>query len=101
METEGADLSTIDLPASENQLIEAVAAASPDTVAVLNTGSAVTMPWIQSVKGVVEAWYPGQDDGNEIAAVLFRDVNRQASCRSPSPAAWPRSPTAPQPSGPA
>jgi beta-glucosidase len=74
-ETEGADLTTIDLPASENQLISAVAAANPNTVVVLNTGSAVTMPWLSQVKGVIEAWYPGQDDGDEIAAVLFGDVN--------------------------
>ncbi|MGH3207734.1 MAG: glycoside hydrolase family 3 C-terminal domain-containing protein, partial [Trebonia sp.] len=74
-ETEGADLTTIDLPASENQLISAVAAANADTVVVLNTGSAVTMPWLNGVKGVIEAWYPGQNDGNAIAAVLFGDVN--------------------------
>ncbi len=74
-ETEGADLTTIDLPASENQLISAVAAANPNTVVVLNTGSAVTMPWLDQVKGVVEAWYPGQNDGDAIAAVLFGDVN--------------------------
>jgi len=74
-ETEGADLATIDLPASENKLISAVAAANPNTVVVLNTGSAVTMPWLAKVKGVIEAWYPGQDDGNEIAAVLFGDTN--------------------------
>jgi beta-glucosidase len=58
-----------------NQLISAVATANPDTVVVLNTGSAVTMPWLSQDKGVVEAWYPGQDDGDEIAAVLFGDVN--------------------------
>ena len=74
-ETEGADLATIDLPADENQLISAVAAANPNTVVVLNTGSAVTMPWLDQVKGVIEAWYPGQDDGDEIASVLFGDVN--------------------------
>jgi beta-glucosidase len=74
-ETEGADLTSIDLPASENQLISAVAAANPHTVVVLNTGSAVTMPWLNQVKGVVEAWYPGQNDGDAIAAVLFGDVN--------------------------
>jgi beta-glucosidase len=74
-ETEGADLPTIDLPASENQLISAVAAANPDTVVVLNTGSAVTMPWLDQVKSVMEAWYPGQNDGDEIAGVLFGDVN--------------------------
>jgi beta-glucosidase len=74
-ETEGADLATISLPANENKLISAVAAANPDTVVVLNTGSAVTMPWLSQVKGVLEAWYPGQDDGDEIAAVLFGDVD--------------------------
>ena len=74
-ETEGADLATINLPANENQLIAAVAAANPNTVVVLNTGSAVTMPWLDQVKGVIEAWYAGQNDGNAIAAVLFGDVN--------------------------
>jgi beta-glucosidase len=74
-ETEGADLATIGLPANVNQLISAVAAANPNTVVVLNTGSAVTMPWLSQVKGVLEAWYPGQDDGDAIAAVLFGDVN--------------------------
>ena len=86
-ETEGADLPTIDLPASENQLISAVAAANPDTVVVLNTGSAVTMPWLSQVKGVIEAWYPGQDDGDEIAAVLFGDVNPSGKL----PVTFPRS----------
>ena len=74
-ETEGADLATINMPANVNKLISAVAAANPDTVVVLNTGSAVTMPWLNRIKGVVEAWYPGQDDGDAIAAVLFGDVN--------------------------
>jgi beta-glucosidase len=86
-ETEGADLPTIDLPASENQLISAVAAANPNTVVVLNTGSAVTMPWLSQVKGVIEAWYPGQDDGDEIAAVLFGDVNPSGKL----PVTFPRS----------
>ncbi len=54
-------------------LISAVAAANPNTIVVLNTGSAVTMPWLSSVKGVLEAWYPGQEDGTAIAALLFGD----------------------------
>jgi beta-glucosidase len=74
-ESEGSDLSGIDLPGQENQLISAVAQANPNTIVVLNTGSAVTMPWVNQVKGVLEAWYPGQVDGNAIAAVLFGDVN--------------------------
>ncbi|WP_370343281.1 glycoside hydrolase family 3 C-terminal domain-containing protein [Catenulispora sp. MAP5-51] len=74
-EAEGSDLPSIDLPWRENQLISAVAAANPHTIVVLNTGSAVTMPWINQVAGVFEAWYPGQEDGNAIASLLFGDTN--------------------------
>jgi len=74
-ESEGGDLSNIDLAGSDNSLISAVAAANPHTVVVLNTGSAVTMPWLNAVQGVLEAWYPGQEDGNAIAGLLFGDIN--------------------------
>ena len=74
-ESESSDLSGIDLSSSENSLISAVAAANPNTVVVLNTGSAVTMPWLNSVKGVLEAWYPGQSDGTAIANILFGTTN--------------------------
>src|SRR5580704_4686201 len=70
-ESEGSDLSSIDLSSAQNSLVAAVAAANPHTVVVLNTGSAVTMPWLSSVAGVLEAWYPGQQDGTAIAALLF------------------------------
>jgi len=74
-ESEGSDVSSIDLPSAENSLISAVAAANPHTIVVLNSGSAVTMPWLSSVAGVLEAWYPGQEDGTAIAALLFGDVD--------------------------
>jgi beta-glucosidase len=74
-ESEGSDLTNIDLASSNNSLISAVAAANPHTVVVVNSGSAVTMPWLSSVAGVLEAWYPGQEDGNAIAALLFGDVD--------------------------
>ncbi len=74
-EGEGADLPNIDLSAAQNQLISAVAAANPNTVVVVNSGSAVTMPWASSVKGIIENWYPGQEDGTAIAALLYGDVN--------------------------
>ena len=70
-ESEGSDLSSIDLGTTQDNLITSVAAANPNTIVVLNTGSAVTMPWLSSVKGVLEAWYPGQEDGTAIANVLF------------------------------
>jgi len=74
-ESEGGDLGGIDLSSAQNDLVSAVAAANPNTVVVLNTGSAVTMPWLGSVKGVLEAWYPGQGDGTAIASLLFGDTN--------------------------
>ena len=74
-ESEGSDLSNIDLSADQNSLIDAVAAANPKTIVVLNTGSAVTMPWLDKVAGVFEAWYPGQQSGNAIASLLYGDVN--------------------------
>jgi beta-glucosidase len=78
LRTEGQDVHTLALPADQNQLIAAVAAANPRTVVVLNTGGAVLMPWLSQVAGVVEAWYPGQENGNAIAALLFGDVNPSA-----------------------
>ena len=74
-ESEGSDLGSIDLGSSADSLISAVAAANPHTIVVLNTGSAVTMPWLSSVAGVLEAWYPGQQDGTAIAALLFGSAN--------------------------
>jgi beta-glucosidase len=74
-ENEGTDLTSIDLPAAQNQLVQQVAAANPNTIVVLNTGSAVTMPWLGQVKGVLEEWYAGQEVGDSLAALLFGDVN--------------------------
>lgn len=73
-DTEGRDHS---LTLNENQdaLVEAIAAANPHTVVVLKTGSAVFMPWLDKVPAILEAWYPGEEDGNAVAAVLFGDVN--------------------------
>jgi beta-glucosidase len=74
-ESEGSDLTSIDLGTADDNLISAVAAANPNTIVVLNTGSAVTMPWLSQVKGVLEAWYPGQEDGTAIASLLFGNTD--------------------------
>jgi beta-glucosidase len=75
MEGEGHDRPNLELPGKQDDLIKAVAAANPETIVVLNTGGPVLMPWVDEVRGVIEAWYPGQEDGNAIAAILFGDVN--------------------------
>jgi beta-glucosidase len=72
---EGVDRPDLSLPGFQDQLIEAVAAANPNTVVVLNTGDPVLMPWLGQVAAVVEAWYPGEEDGNAIAPVLFGQVD--------------------------
>ena len=74
-ESEGMDLENLSLPDKQDALIEAVAAANPHTIVVLETGGAVLMPWIDKVSGVVEAWYPGIRGGEAIADLLFGDVN--------------------------
>jgi beta-glucosidase len=72
---EGMDRDSLSLPGDQNQLIDAVARANRRTVVVLNTGGPVLMPWLNQVSGVLEAWYPGQQFGPAIAAVLFGDAN--------------------------
>lgn len=73
-ESEGHD-HPIELSVADNTLIQRVAAANPKTIVVLKSGSAVLMPWLNSVAAVLEAWYPGEEDGNAIADLLFGDVN--------------------------
>jgi beta-glucosidase len=75
-ESEGHDRKDMDLPANQIRLIKKVAAANPRTIVVLNNGSPLAMgKWLAGVPAVLEAWYPGQESGHAIAAVLFGDAN--------------------------
>lgn len=74
-ESEGFDRPDMELVGEQAALIEKVAAANANTVVVLNTGSPITMNWLDKVAAVVQAWYPGQECGHAIADVLFGDVN--------------------------
>ncbi len=73
--SEGVDRATLALPAHDDALIAAVAAVNPRTIVVLNVPSGVLMPWLDAVSSVLVAWYPGQENGNAIAPVLFGDVS--------------------------
>jgi len=73
--SEGMDLPNLSLPDNQDALIAAVAAANPKTIVVLETGTAVTMPWLDQVGGVLEAWYSGSRGAEAVANVLFGDVN--------------------------
>ncbi len=69
-ESEGSDRPDLRLPGGQDELIDAVAAAQPDTVVVVTSGSAVEMPWAGSVKSILQAWYGGQEVGHAVADVL-------------------------------
>jgi beta-glucosidase len=74
-ESEGMDLPNLSLPDNQDALIEQVAAANPHTIVVLETGTAVTMPWLDKVSGVVETWFAGSSGHKALANVLVGDVN--------------------------
>jgi beta-glucosidase len=73
-EAEGHD-HLLTLNGNQDELIAAIAGANPHTILVLKTGAAIFMPWLDKVPAILEAWYPGEEDGNAVAAVLFGDVN--------------------------
>jgi beta-glucosidase len=72
---EGMDRNSLGLPGDQDQLISAVAAVNSRTIVVLHTAGPVLMPWLPQVAAVLEAWYPGQETGDAIAAVLFGDAD--------------------------
>ncbi len=85
--TESLDRSSLALPNGQDQLIASLIAANPRTIVVLQTGGAVTMPWLDAAQAVVEAWYGGEEQGNAIAAVLFGTVDPSGKL----PVTFPRS----------
>ena len=86
-EKEGEDRTSLSLSPDQDKLVRSVVAANPHTIVVLNSGAPVLMPWIDSVPAVLEAWYPGEEDGNALAALLFGDVNPSGKL----PVTFPRS----------
>ncbi len=71
--TEAEDRDSLALPGRQDELVRAVAAANDRTVVVLRTGGPVETPWRDDVAAVVEQWYPGQADGDALAAVCYGD----------------------------
>ena len=74
-ESEAADRPNLSLSSAQDALIEAVAAANPHTVVVVQAGAPITMPWLGSVGAVLDTWYPGQTDGTAVADLLYGRTN--------------------------
>jgi beta-glucosidase len=82
---EGMDRPDMDLPGRQDELVRRIAEANPNTIVVLQSGGPLTLPWIDEVAAVLQAWYPGQECGNAIADVLFGVVNPSGRL----PQSWP------------
>jgi beta-glucosidase len=76
--SEGDDVRSLSLPDKQDALVAAVAAANPHTIVVIESGGPITMPWIDNVSAVLEAWYPGTRGAEALASILFGRVNPSA-----------------------
>lgn len=75
LETEHFDR-TFSLPPGQNELIQQLASVNKNVIVVINSGGGVDMsPWIDSVSGVLQAWYAGQEGGTALAEILFGTTN--------------------------
>jgi beta-glucosidase len=86
-ESEGMDLESLALPDNQDALIAKVAAANPHTIVVIESGGPVTMPWVDQVSGILEAWFAGSRGAEAVANLLFGAVNPNAKL----PMTFPRS----------
>jgi beta-glucosidase len=76
VEAEGRDRKSLDLPGSQEQLLEAVYKANPKTIAVIMSGGPVSVKWAsQNVPAILAAWYPGEEAGTALASVLVGEYN--------------------------
>jgi beta-glucosidase len=75
-DAEGIDKPDMKMPFGQDELVQAVLKANPNTVVVLMGGGPIDVSaWAGQAKGILEAWYPGMEGGNALARILFGDVN--------------------------
>lgn len=95
--SETIDRPSLSLPGRQDELVDAVATANPNTVVVLNTGSAITMPWLDKTRAVLDMWYPGQAGAEASTALLFGDAEPGGRLSQTFPASEARTPVAGDP----
>ncbi len=95
--SEGWERSSLSLLQYQNELISQVAKANPNTVVVLNTGSSLAMPWLHSVRSVLDMWYPGQEGASATTALLFGDASPSGRLSQTFPASEAETPVAGDP----
>lgn len=89
LEGEGLDREKLTLPDDQVALIQAVARANPNVVVIMNSGSVSLMrPWLARVKGVLQAWYPGEEGGQALARLLTGEVSPSGKLPESSLKRW-------------
>ncbi|KAF4468585.1 glycoside hydrolase superfamily [Fusarium albosuccineum] len=87
IESEGFDRESLDLTPWQYKLIDAVVASNPKTVVVNFSGAPVSLhQFVDTAPAIVQAWFPGQETGDSLAAVLTGIVNPNGRL----PLSWPR-----------
>jgi beta-glucosidase len=86
VESEGFDRTSLALPGTQDDLVRAVVAANPRTIVVVNSGAPVVLPWADDAAAVLAVWFPGQEFGAALAAVLSGDAEPAGRL----PVTWPR-----------
>ena len=94
-ETEGLDRSHMRIPQDQIRLLEAVAAANPNTVVVLAAGSPVEMPWIGLCKGLLYCGLAGQAGAGAILKTLTGEIDPSGKLAETWPLQYEDVPTAP------
>ncbi|KAF5589551.1 beta-glucosidase [Fusarium pseudocircinatum] len=74
-ESEGQDRADMALPPGSDELISAVLQANPNTAVLIQSGTPVSMPWVDQASTIAQAWFGGNEAGNGVADVLFGIVN--------------------------
>ena len=74
-ESEGFDRKHLNMPDYQNKLISRIAAVNKNTVVVLHNGAPIVMPWLDEVKGVLEAYIGGQAVEKAVVSILYGEVN--------------------------
>lgn len=87
VESEGFDRQTLGLPGRQDDLVRAVAAANPRTIVVVNAGAPVLLPWLDDVAAILTVWFPGQEFGTALAAIISGDAEPGGRL----PTTWPDS----------
>ncbi|AXQ30577.1 glycosyl hydrolase [Solimonas sp. K1W22B-7] len=86
--------SCLDLPLfDQDRLVETVAAANPNTIVVVNAAAPIEMPWIDQVRGLIYAWFPGTENGNALANLLYGEANPSGHLPISLPKAYADTPT--------